>query len=76
MTQQLLEEESQSDLTGAGIPLPSTPAHNQPDTLPATSKSFAGRTLAARAADREIDRIVYELYGLVEEEIAVVEGLI
>jgi len=26
--------------------------------------------------DREIDRIVYELYGLVEEEIAVVEGLI
>jgi hypothetical protein len=24
--------------------------------------------------DREIDRLVYELYGLTEEEIAVVEG--
>ena len=27
-------------------------------------------------ADREIDRIVYELYGLAEEEIAVGEGVI
>jgi len=27
------------------------------------------------AADREIDRLVYELYGLTEEEIAVVEGI-
>ena len=26
------------------------------------------------ATDREIDRLVYELYGLTEEEIAVVEG--
>jgi len=26
------------------------------------------------AADREIDRLVYELYGLTEEEIAIVEG--
>ena len=26
------------------------------------------------ATDREIDRVVYELYGLTEEEIAVVEG--
>ncbi|MCB9768700.1 MAG: hypothetical protein H6752_10935 [Candidatus Omnitrophica bacterium] len=26
------------------------------------------------AADREIDSIVYELYGLTEEEIALVEG--
>jgi hypothetical protein len=41
------------------------------------------RILAAKAADpaadttaleREIDRIVYELYGLTEEEIAIVEG--
>jgi hypothetical protein len=44
---------------------------------------FVTRILAAKAADpsadtsaleREIDRIVYELYGLTEEEIAVVEG--
>ena len=26
------------------------------------------------ATDREIDRLVYELYGLTEEEIAIVEG--
>jgi len=26
------------------------------------------------ATDRQIDRLVYELYGLMEEEIAVVEG--
>jgi hypothetical protein len=26
------------------------------------------------ATDRRIDRLVYELYGLMEEEIAVVEG--
>ena len=41
------------------------------------------RILAAKRADpaadtsaweREIDRLVYELYGLTEEEIAIVEG--
>jgi hypothetical protein len=26
------------------------------------------------ATDREIDRLVYELYGLTEEEIRIVEG--
>jgi len=28
------------------------------------------------ATDREIDGLVYELYGLTEEEIAVVEGVV
>jgi len=28
------------------------------------------------ATDREIDRLVYKLYGLTEEEIAVVEGVV
>ena len=28
------------------------------------------------ATDRQIDRLVYELYGLAEEEIAVVEGVV
>jgi hypothetical protein len=28
------------------------------------------------ATDREIDALVYELYGLTEEEIAVVEGVV
>jgi hypothetical protein len=33
------------------------------------------RTLkAVRATDRLIDRIAYQLYGLTDEEIAVVEG--
>ncbi len=35
------------------------------------------RTLLARqlaATDREIDKLVYELYGLTEEEIKIVEG--
>ena len=35
------------------------------------------RTLLARrieATDRQIDRLVYELYGLTEEEIGLVEG--
>ena len=53
---------------------PLYPPRNQPDPLLATNKSLAGRALATRAADREIDRIVYELYGLAAEEIAVVEG--
>lgn len=26
------------------------------------------------ATDRQIDRLVYELYGLTEEEVAIVEG--
>jgi hypothetical protein len=29
---------------------------------------------ATSALEREIDRIVYDLYGLTEEEIAIVEG--
>ena len=28
------------------------------------------------ATDREIDRLVYELYGLTEEEIKIVEGAV
>ncbi|PKL63023.1 MAG: hypothetical protein CVV31_03290 [Methanomicrobiales archaeon HGW-Methanomicrobiales-2] len=31
------------------------------------------REAACEKADRQIDRLVYELYGLTEEEIAVVE---
>ena len=37
------------------------------------------RTLLERqiaATDREIDRLVYELYGLTEEEIGIVEGTV
>jgi len=28
------------------------------------------------ATDRQIDRLVYELYGLAEDEVAVVEGMV
>jgi len=36
------------------------------------SKKLYQRQIAA--TDRQIDALVYELYGLTEEEIAVVEG--
>lgn len=32
------------------------------------------RNLKAKVLEREIDRLVYELYGLTEEEIKIVEG--
>ena len=40
-------------------------------TLP-NDKTQIERQIAA--TDREIDKLVYELYGLTEEEIAIVEG--
>jgi len=43
----------------------------------AAAKTDHERTLLERqisATDREIDRFVYELYGLTEEEIRIVEG--
>lgn len=41
------------------------------------AKTAHDKTLIERqiaATDKQIDRLVYELYGLTEEEIAVVEG--
>ncbi len=35
-------------------------------------RTVIGHQIAA--TDRQIDRLVYELYGLTEEEIAIVEG--
>ncbi len=46
--------------------------------LQAAARTRSGRELYARqieATDNEIDKLVYELYGLTEEEIAIVEGL-
>jgi len=43
----------------------------------AAAKTDHERTLLERqisATDREIDRLVYELYGLTEDEIKIVEG--
>ena len=43
----------------------------------ATAKSAARKTVLQRqidATDAEIDRLVYDLYGLTPEEIALVEG--
>jgi type I restriction-modification system DNA methylase subunit len=45
----------------------------------AAARTAADRELYARqieATDREIDHLVYELYGLTEEEIAIVEGAV
>ncbi len=36
--------------------------------------SLAGGERQIKHTDSEIDRLVYELYGLTEEEIAIVEG--
>ncbi|NOZ22095.1 MAG: hypothetical protein GXP25_13525 [Planctomycetes bacterium] len=43
----------------------------------AAAKSEQGRRVLQRqidATDAEIDRLVYDLYGLTDEEIAIVEG--
>jgi hypothetical protein len=43
----------------------------------ATAKSESQKTVIERqidATDAEIDRLVYDLYGLTAEEIAIVEG--
>jgi hypothetical protein len=39
-----------------------------------TSRPRPSGTPKADATDRQIDQLVYELYGLADEEIAVVEG--
>ena len=39
-----------------------------------TSRPCSGATPKAEATDRQIDTLVYELYGLTEEEIELVEG--
>jgi hypothetical protein len=45
-----------------------------PSTGSRTSRPCSSATPRAEATDRDIDRLVYELYGLTDEEIAVVEG--
>ena len=40
-------------------------------TIPADQRLYERQI---EAADRQIDALVYELYGLTEEEIAIVEG--
>jgi hypothetical protein len=40
-------------------------------TIPADKKLYQRQI---EATDEEIDAVVYELYGLTEEEIAIVEG--
>ncbi len=43
-----------------------------PQAKTSQDKSFLQRWI--EQTDRQIDRLVYELYGLTEEEIAIVEG--
>ncbi len=55
------------------------PAHERArsDKTVAAATIRAGKALYERqidATDRQIDALVYELYGLTEKEIAVVEG--
>ncbi len=66
---------------------PTSPAHGRIAALVEQMLDLNTRLAAAEApherevlagmidaTDRQIDRLVYELYGLTEEEIAVVEG--
>jgi len=62
---------------GGDLPPPCPPQN--PQDLGEVSAGRRGRKRADPAADvsaweREIDRLVYALYGLTEKEIAVVEG--
>jgi len=48
-----------------------------PEQIMADAKSQSDQELYQRqidATDREIDKLVYELYGLTDEEIKIVEG--
>ncbi|MGQ9844587.1 MAG: class I SAM-dependent DNA methyltransferase, partial [Spirochaetota bacterium] len=63
------------------LPLPPITTDNQP--LVAQIEALVDKILAAKKQnpqadtshwEREIDRLVYELYGLTEEEIRIVEG--
>lgn len=50
------------------------PTYNETDS---TARGLAVKTILQRqieATDAQIDRLVYALYGLTEEEIAIVEG--
>jgi hypothetical protein len=45
---------------------------NQPATKPGHARTVLERQIAA--TDRQIDLLVYQLYGLTEDEIALVES--
>jgi len=45
------------------------------DAQPKTPHEQTSLQNQIAATDRQIDRLVYELYGLTEEEIGIVEGL-
>jgi hypothetical protein len=38
-------------------------------------EQYLGEQARVKALEREIDLMVYELYGLTEEEVAIVEGI-
>jgi RecB family exonuclease len=54
------------------LPAARTPYEN--DSLVGAIHESPLRQRQIDAADAEIDRLVYELYGLTEEEIRIVEG--
>jgi len=60
------------------IPLPETLEKNQEQLIHIVSKILTAKksnpTADTNSLEAEIDRLVYELYGLTEEEIKIVEG--
>jgi chaperonin cofactor prefoldin len=66
-----LDEIEKLDMGWLGLILLALKQKEQGETLPQT-KTMIGRQI--QALDRQIDGVVYELYGLSDEEIKVVEG--
>ncbi len=57
-------------LTGAQA----SPLANRREAIKAQEEKTASETLALQSWEAEIDALVYQLYGLTNEEIAIVEG--
>jgi len=55
-------------------PSPNCASGGTPFAPPPTANSISARLIRLRRTDREIDRLDDDLYGLTEEEIAIVEG--
>ena len=61
-------------MAGCGVQGRAVPSRGEPAAAaPHEKEALAGMI---DAADREIGRLVYELYGLMEDEVAVVEGVV
>ena len=65
-------------MIGKKLPIPDVPLDQQKPIIALVDQILAEKSanaaLSTSETEAEIDQIVYELYGLTEEDIAVVEG--